>query len=69
MGQLEDILKHQNMVLNNIMKSFGAETSEDRTNGSYSGDTSKSRIDDLMKKLGKENLKKLKRISLTESYD
>ena len=29
MGQLEDILKHQNMVLNNIMKSFGVEISED----------------------------------------
>ena len=39
------------------------------TEGGYSGDTSKSRIDDLMKKLGKENLKKLKRISLKESYD
>ena len=39
------------------------------TGGSYSGDTSKSRIDDLMKKLGKENLKKLKKVSLTESYD
>lgn len=39
------------------------------TEGGYSGDTSKSRIDDLMKKLGKDNLKKLKRISLKESYD
>lgn len=39
------------------------------TEGGYSGDTSKSRIDELMKKLGKENLKKLKRISLKESYD
>jgi hypothetical protein len=29
MGQLEDILKHQNMVRNNIMKSFGVENSED----------------------------------------
>lgn len=31
MGQLEDILKHQNMVRNNIMKSFEAETSENGT--------------------------------------
>lgn len=29
MGQLDDILKHQNMVRNNIMKSFGVENSED----------------------------------------
>ena len=29
MGQLDDILKHQNMVSNNIMKSFGVENSED----------------------------------------
>lgn len=35
MGQLEDILKHQNMVRNNIMKSFGAETSEDSLEKSF----------------------------------
>lgn len=39
------------------------------TGGGYSGDTRKSRMDELMKKLGKENLKKLKKISLNESYD
>lgn len=29
MGQLDDILKHQNVVRNNIMKSFGVKNSED----------------------------------------
>lgn len=35
MGQLEDILKHQNMMRNNIMKSFEAETSEDSLEKSF----------------------------------
>lgn len=39
------------------------------TEGGYSGDTNKSRIDELMRKLGEENLKKLTRISLEEDYD
>lgn len=35
MGQLEDILKHQNMVRNNIMKSFGVEISENSLEKSF----------------------------------
>lgn len=35
MGQLEDILKHQNVVRNNIMKSFGVETSGDSLEKSF----------------------------------
>lgn len=35
MGQLEDILKHQKMICNNIMKSFGVETSENNLEKSF----------------------------------
>lgn len=35
MGQLEDILKHRNMICNNIMKSFGVETSENNLEKSF----------------------------------
>ena len=56
MGQLEDILKHQNMVRNNIMKSFGAETSEDSLEKSFEDEVNPFEMEAYKSELTKAEL-------------
>lgn len=56
MGQLEDILKHQNMVCNNIMKSFGAETSEDSLEKSFEDEVNPFEMEAYKSELTKAEL-------------
>lgn len=56
MGQLEDILKHQNMVRNNIMKSFGAETSEDSLEKSFGDEVNPFEMEAYKSELTKAEL-------------
>lgn len=56
MGQLEDILKHQNMVRNNIMKSFGAETSEDSLEKSFEDEVNPFEMEAYKSELTKSEL-------------
>lgn len=56
MGQLEDILKHQNMVRNNIMKSFGAETSEDSLEKSFEDEVNPFEMESYKSELTKAEL-------------
>lgn len=56
MGQLEDILKHQTMVRNNIMKSFGAETSEDSLEKSFEDEVNPFEMEAYKSELTKAEL-------------
>lgn len=56
MGQLEDISKHQNMVRNNIMKSFGAETSEDSLEKSFEDEVNPFEMEAYKSELTKAEL-------------
>lgn len=56
MGQLEDILKHQNMARNNIMKSFGAETSEDSLEKSFEDEVNPFEMEAYKSELTKAEL-------------
>lgn len=56
MGQLDDILKHQNMVRNNIMKSFGAETSEDSLEKSFEDEVNPFEMEAYKSELTKAEL-------------
>ena len=56
MGQLEDILKHQNMVRNNIMKSFGVETSEDSLEKSFEDEVNPFEMEAYKSELTKAEL-------------
>ena len=56
MGQLEDILKHQNMVRNNIMKSFGPETSEDSLEKSFEDEVNPFEMEAYKSELTKAEL-------------
>lgn len=56
MGQLEDILKHQKMVSNNIMKSFGAETSEDSLEKSFEDEVNPFEMEAYKSELTKAEL-------------
>lgn len=56
MGQLEDILKHQNMVRNNIMKSFEAETSEDSLEKSFEDEVNPFEMEAYKSELTKAEL-------------
>lgn len=56
MGQLEDILKHQNMVRNNIMKSFGSEISEDSLEKSFEDEVNPFEIEAYKSELTKAEL-------------
>lgn len=56
MGQLEDILKHQNMVRNNIMKSFGLETSEDSLEKSFEDEVNPFEMEAYKSELTKAEL-------------
>ena len=56
MGQLEDILKHQNMVRNNIMKSFVAETSEDSLEKSFEDEVNPFEMEAYKSELTKAEL-------------
>lgn len=56
MEQLEDILKHQNMVRNNIMKSFGAETSEDSLEKSFEDEVNPFEMEAYKSELTKAEL-------------
>jgi hypothetical protein len=56
MGQLEDILKHQNVVRNNIMKSFGAETSEDSLEKSFEDEVNPFEMEAYKSELTKSEL-------------
>lgn len=56
MGQLEDILKHQNVVCNNIMKSFGAETSEDSLEKSFEDEVNPFEMEAYKSELTKSEL-------------
>lgn len=56
MGQLEYILKHQNMVRNNIMKSFGAETSEDSLEKSFEDEVNPFEMEAYKSELTKAEL-------------
>ena len=56
MGQLEDILKHQNMVRNNIMKSLGAETSEDSLEKSFEDEVNPFEMEAYKSELTKAEL-------------
>lgn len=56
MGQLEGILKHQNMVRNNIMKSFGAETSEDSLEKSFEDEVNPFEMEAYKSELTKAEL-------------
>lgn len=56
MGQLEDILKHQNVVRNNIMKSFGAETSEDSLEKSFEDEVNPFEMEAYKSELTKAEL-------------
>lgn len=56
MGQLEDILKHQNMVRNNIMKSFAAETSGDSLEKSFEDEVNPFEMEAYKSELTKAEL-------------
>lgn len=56
MGQLEDILKHQNMVRNNIMKSFETETSEDSLEKSFEDEVNPFEMEAYKSELTKAEL-------------
>lgn len=56
MGQLEDIMKHQNMVRNNIMKSFEAETSEDSLEKSFEDEVNPFEMEAYKSELTKAEL-------------
>lgn len=56
MGQLEDILKHQNVVRNNIMKSFEAETSEDSLEKSFEDEVNPFEMEAYKSELTKAEL-------------
>lgn len=56
MGQLEDILKHQNMVRNNIMKSFGVEISEDSLEKSFEDEVNPFEMEAYKSELTKAEL-------------
>lgn len=56
MGQLENILKHQNMVRSNIMKSFEAETSEDSLEKSFEDEVNPFEMEAYKSELTKAEL-------------
>lgn len=56
MGQLEDILKHQTVVRNTIMKSFGAETSEDSLEKSFEDEVNPFEMEAYKSELTKAEL-------------